>query len=190
MVRQCILSLAPANDAETSTYTGLMRLALGSAGEYSALFSIGVANWGSLVAFIKFMGDNLERFLPIAGLRSPEWIGCLAGLFCLTSTLEGHNEHLNPNLHPRTHRDKLLEDVSVLSKISSLGLVAGLTFAVTILITAGESEESFAAYVGHAEAANWSGFPVAMGLAIFCNEGAVGPASPHPRLGPELSPQA
>lgn len=105
MVRQCILRLAPANEvSETSTYTGLMRLALGSAGEYSALFSIGVANWGSLVAFIKFMGDNLERFLPIVGLRNPEWIGCLAGLFCLTSTLEGHNEHPNPKLHPWTHR--------------------------------------------------------------------------------------
>ena len=95
----------------------------------------------------------------------------------------------NPNLHPKTHRDKLLEDVSVLSKISSLGLAAGLTFAVTILITAGESEEPFAAYVGHAEAANWSGFPVAMGLAIFCNEGAVGPAPPHPRLPTRTIPE-
>ena len=91
--------------------------------------------------------------------------------------------------YDRVFAGGLMSIYAVIGLLASLGLAAGLTFAVTILITAGESEESFAAYVGHAEAANWSGFPVAMGLAIFCNEGAVGPAPPHPRLPTRTIPE-
>eukprot|EP00656_Telonema_subtile_P013904 TRINITY_DN17069_c0_g1_i2.p1 TRINITY_DN17069_c0_g1~~TRINITY_DN17069_c0_g1_i2.p1 ORF type:complete len:455 (-),score=105.03 TRINITY_DN17069_c0_g1_i2:37-1401(-) len=150
-VRFAVLPLH--GDAATSTYTGLMRVALGEPGELSALFSIFLANYGSCVAYIKYMGDNLHKFLPEAGVPSWVWILLLTLPFCGAS---------------------LLDDVSILGRISFIGIVAGEAFAITLLATATtDGPGSLSDYVNSTNTASWDTLPVAMGLAIFCNEGMV-----------------
>ena len=56
-----------------------------------------------------------EKFLPEAGLESWEWVLILTVPFALTA---------------------LLNDVSFLGRISSLGILAGEAFAITLLVTA------------------------------------------------------
>jgi amino acid permease len=108
------------------------------------------------VAYSKFMGDNLSRFLPDVGLSSDMWIVSLTVFFSLTC---------------------VLEDVSVLGRVSSFGIMAGVAFAAIIVFSAGTTggahHQDFLQYLSEAPAFNWSGFPVAMGIAVFCNEGMV-----------------
>ena len=56
-----------------------------------------------------------EKFLPEAGLQSWEWVLILTVPFALTA---------------------LLNDVSFLGRLSSLGILAGEAFAITLLVTA------------------------------------------------------
>lgn len=135
---------------DEDTFAGLMKSLLGNFGQAGALFSLMLANWGSCVAWTKYIGDNLARFFPESGLSGPAW-SCLVTLPLLLCAL--------------------VEKTAFLERISSIGLVAGQTFVVLVVGQAASHYEKLSSYAESQPIVNWSLAPVAMGLAVFCNEG-------------------
>jgi len=93
-------------------YTSLMSEIFGWGGEWAAMFAIFVASYGSCVAYLKFIHDNMLRFFPGA-LPDPQlwvWLTCipLCGL-----------------AWPDT--------VDFLAPFSLMGLIASFSFAVLVL---------------------------------------------------------
>lgn len=139
-------------------YTELVGAMLGGPGRTAALFSVLVANYGAIIAYTRWLGDNLHTFLPEAGFSRTQWIVLVSlplGIFVV-----------------------LVNDVSRLKPFSVLGLLMGQGFAIVVLVTAFSTGEgphggSFMDFMTSAPAFNPHGFPVAMGIAVFCNEGMV-----------------
>lgn len=135
-----------------STYAALVKSMLGRWGESGAIFSMLISNFGAAVAWIKYIGDNLHRFLPEVAFPGSAW--CLAVtillLFCAA-----------------------IENVGPLTRISGVGLFAGQAFVGVIVAAAAGHWRHFAQYLYAQPLVNWSGLPVAMGIAVFCNEGMV-----------------
>lgn len=129
-----------------------MRAVLGKLGEQGAVLSLIIANWGSTIAWLKYIGDNLAHFLPEAGVPGK--------VFSMIATVV---------ILPCA----LIDDVSFLDRIGLLGLVAAQSFAWLIIGHGIVDSGSFPAYVTNEPAIRWSSLPVAMGIAVFCNEGIV-----------------
>lgn len=142
--------------AESNNYTGLMRMYLGSGGVLAANFSQLLANWGSSVGWMKYIGDNCARFLPGAGLSGSAWVGTFTVplLLCV-----------------------FVDDVTPLERLSFVGLLAGQAFALLTVGKAASAGEGLLSelpeYVAAEPLVRWGTVPVAMGLAVFCNEGMV-----------------
>lgn len=154
--REIVMKESPAQAGE---YADLMCAVFGPWGRRLSIFSIFVANWGSLVAYTKWMGDNLTKFLPEAGLDEAAWIAVVAALWSLAAWL--------------------VDDVGFLRPFSYFGVLCGQLFALLIVVVAAsvgtnDSGQSFGDFL--TEAPQWTnlqGFDIAMGIAVFCNEGMV-----------------
>ena len=120
-------------------------------GETLAVLSLVVANWGSAVAWLKFIGDNLARFLPL-GISSAGWVLILVGPVALSA---------------------LVDEIAALQRLSRLGLLAGQLFVLLIAIGVIPHLHDFPEYLAAEPFLRMKTFPVAMGLAVFCNEGLV-----------------
>eukprot|EP00931_Biecheleriopsis_adriatica_P115661 TRINITY_DN91430_c0_g1_i1.p1 TRINITY_DN91430_c0_g1~~TRINITY_DN91430_c0_g1_i1.p1 ORF type:complete len:418 (+),score=60.88 TRINITY_DN91430_c0_g1_i1:29-1282(+) len=133
-----------------NTFAGLIGSLLGRPGQMAAIFSLALANYGSCIGWTKYIGDNLARFLPEVGMSSAAWSCMLTAPLLLCS---------------------LIEDVSLLGKVSWLGLAASQAFAVLLVAQALLHAEQLLHYFSAQPVVCWSTAPVAMGLAVFCNEG-------------------
>mmetsp|Transcript_88604 Transcript_88604/g.284450 ORF Transcript_88604/g.284450 Transcript_88604/m.284450 type:complete len:379 (+) Transcript_88604:181-1317(+) len=138
--------------AHAPGYTALMCALLGRFGEVAAIFSIVLANWGSCIAYTKYIGDNLAKFFPAAHLAGSTWsmlitVPLLACAF--------------------------VEDVSKMACTSFLGLLAGQAFACLVVAQAVSHGSTFADFAASEPVVRWSSVQVAMGLAVFCKEGMV-----------------
>ena len=134
-----------------STYVALMREAVGPKGQLVAVACVLVAGWGSAVAWTKFIGDNLARFLPFH-LPSQGYIALVSlPLLCCA----------------------WVDEIRILERFSYVGLIAGQLFVILLLILVAPHWADWPAYVSSQPFIRWESFPVAMGLAVFCNEGLV-----------------
>ena len=120
-------------------------------GENLTVLSLIVANWGSAVAWLKFIGDNLSRFLPLH-MSSADWILIVVGPVALSAWVD---------------------EVAVLERLSQLGLLAGQLFVVLVAVHVAPHMHELPDYVASEPFMRMGTFPVAMGLAVFCNEGLV-----------------
>eukprot|EP00927_Polykrikos_kofoidii_P009550 TRINITY_DN13988_c0_g2_i1.p1 TRINITY_DN13988_c0_g2~~TRINITY_DN13988_c0_g2_i1.p1 ORF type:complete len:420 (+),score=39.59 TRINITY_DN13988_c0_g2_i1:141-1400(+) len=138
--------------AQITSYTSLMRTLLGRRGGACANFSVMLAMWGSAAAWMKFCADNLEQFLPETGLDNHLW-----GMVVLAAVLPC----------------AFIDNVSALRHVSTFGLIASQGVACIMVAWAVNYRAEFPSYVAAQPVIRWSSFPVAMGLAVFCNEGMV-----------------
>eukprot|EP00928_Gymnodinium_smaydae_P061346 TRINITY_DN45443_c0_g1_i1.p1 TRINITY_DN45443_c0_g1~~TRINITY_DN45443_c0_g1_i1.p1 ORF type:complete len:423 (+),score=41.13 TRINITY_DN45443_c0_g1_i1:72-1340(+) len=139
---------------QETAYAKLIGLLLGRAGESCAIFSLALANFGSAVSFIKFIGDNIFRFIPEIAMPG----GGAAWSLLITLPLL---------------LCALPESVAPLGRLSGVGLIAGQSFAVLMITQAALRWDFFPSYVQSQPTVRWDTAPVAMGLAVFCNEGMV-----------------
>lgn len=137
---------------QARTYADVVGALLGSAGRAAALFALLLANWGSAIAWIRYIGDNLARFLPEAHLSPDAWaLGITVPLLACA----------------------FVEDVTPLERISVVGLAAGQAFVLLMVVQAAPHLAELPAYAAAQPVVRWESAPVAMGLAVFCNEGMV-----------------
>ena len=75
----------------------------------------------------------------------------------------------------QTNKDSwaALQDISLLERFSFLGLVSGQCFVLLIFILAAEHWAELPHYLQRQPFLRLESFPVAMGIAVFCNEGMV-----------------
>ena len=66
-----------------------------------------------------------------------------------------------------------LQEISILERFSSIGLVAGQCFVLLIFVLAVPHWSQLPGYLESQPFVRWDSFPVAMGIAVFCNEGMV-----------------
>lgn len=135
-----------------TTYADLIGACLGNTGRVLSILSMVLANWGSTIAWIRYIGDNLARFLPEANIPGYAWsLGVTVPLLACA----------------------FVENVAPMERFSAVGLVAGQAFVVVVVAEALQSLDQFPAYAAAQPPVRWDTFPVAMGLAVFCNEGMV-----------------
>jgi len=137
---------------QESSYVTLISLGLGSPKSSTlALACVLLAGWGSAVAWLKFLADNLNRFGPTP-LPQAAYIAILAVPLTLCAWVE---------------------EISILERFSSIGLVAGQCFVLLIFVLAVPHWSQLPDYLASQPFVRWDSFPVAMGIAVFCNEGMV-----------------
>eukprot|EP00438_Fugacium_kawagutii_P020899 Skav211790 [mRNA] locus=scaffold305:207263:218185:+ [translate_table: standard] len=124
---------------QETSYVPLIRKGLGLRSSRLAAAAVLLAGWGSAVAWLKFMGDNVARF---------------AG-------------------GPAALNVALLTEITILERFSCLGLVFGQCFVLLLFILAVQHSSQWPSYVGSQPFVRTDSFPVAMGIAVFCNEGMV-----------------
>lgn len=66
-----------------------------------------------------------------------------------------------------------MQEISILERFSSMGLVAGQCFVLLIFVLAVPHWSQLPGYLESQPFVRWDSFPVAMGIAVFCNEGMV-----------------
>jgi len=66
-----------------------------------------------------------------------------------------------------------LQDITLLERFSFLGLVSGQCFVLLIFILAAKHWVELPSYLQSQPFLRLESFPVAMGIAVFCNEGMV-----------------
>ena len=66
-----------------------------------------------------------------------------------------------------------MQEISILERFSSIGLVAGQCFVLLIFVLAVPHWSQLPDYLESQPFVRWDSFPVAMGIAVFCNEGMV-----------------
>ena len=66
-----------------------------------------------------------------------------------------------------------MQEISILERFSSIGLVAGQCFVLLIFVLAVPHWSQLPDYLASQPFVRWDSFPVAMGIAVFCNEGMV-----------------
>ena len=141
--------------AEQLDYCGTIREVLGWKAEALALFTIVVSSYGSNIAYVLFIAENLKRFLPDdVGLAEWEWaLMCLPPWLLLATA----------------------EDVQFLAPFGVLGIVFALGFEGVMLY-------NLATEVSWQELLGWmhdtpliqpATVPIAISVAAFCNEGIV-----------------
>ena len=141
-------------------YSGIMRCSIGSTGEWLALLSICVSAWGSCIAYLIFIKDNLQQLfgpLKVAGFVLGDWFW----VFCALVPLSGLST---------------FDDVRFLAPISVVGLGCAFTFACVVVA------EAFV-HLNAADVYNFFAYeeptikpatlPLALSIAAFCNEGIV-----------------
>ena len=144
----CFLITSAWKCQETS-YVPLISKGLGPRSALLATLSVLLAGWGSAVAWLKFIGDNLVRF---AGGSRPLNLALLAVPLVACAWVD---------------------QIAWLERFSSVGLLAGQCFVVLILVLACQEAAEWPSYVGSQPFLRLDTFPVAMGIAVFCNEGMV-----------------
>eukprot|EP00038_Savillea_parva_P007733 m.172210 g.172210 ORF g.172210 m.172210 type:complete len:476 (-) comp13487_c0_seq1:155-1582(-) len=135
-------------------FTSIMKRSFGAAGEWAAIFSIFVSTYGSCVAYLLFIRDNMSKFFPGA-FEEPDmwvWVSCvpLCGLAWPDS-------------------------VGFLAPFSLVGLAAALAFAIVVVYNAADemSPDQFMHNLHDSPAFKPATFPLALSIAAFCNEGIV-----------------
>ena len=138
-----------------STYVTLIQKAHGPKAGLLAAACVLLAFWGSAVAWLKFIGDNLARFLPLP-LTGTWYIAilCIPLMSCAW-----------------------LNEIKILERFSFLGLLAGQLFVILMLILSASHWAMWPSYFAQQPFLRIGSFPVAMGIAAFCNEGMVVMAS-------------
>eukprot|EP00041_Stephanoeca_diplocostata_P016307 m.320615 g.320615 ORF g.320615 m.320615 type:complete len:490 (-) comp20324_c0_seq7:1320-2789(-) len=161
-------SVLPADDSHLD-FTNIMAKTLGTFGEWGAMFSIFLANYGSNVAYLLFIRDNIGKFFPDALPNSNYWVWLPLAI-----------------LIPLAWFDR----VSFLAPFNVVGLVAAFTFAVVAVYdtAANMSATEFARVVKDEPFIRPKTFPLAMSIAAFCNEGIIvlGPSTQSSMKQPEL----
>jgi amino acid permease len=135
-------------------FTECMSETFGWIGEWAAIFAIFVATYGSCVAYLLFIRDNMSKFFPqvFAEKDTWVWVSCipLCGLAWPDS-------------------------VGFLAPFSLLGLAAAFAFAVVVVYNATDQMTSheFMERLDNAPVFKPTTFPLALSIAAFCNEGIV-----------------
>jgi amino acid permease len=135
-------------------FTECMSETFGWIGEWAAIFAIFVATYGSCVAYLLFIRDNMSKFFPqvFAEKDTWVWVSCipLCGLAWPDS-------------------------VGFLAPFSLLGLAAAFAFAVVVVYNATDQMTShqFMERLDKAPVFKPTTFPLALSIAAFCNEGIV-----------------
>eukprot|EP00929_Paragymnodinium_shiwhaense_P055792 TRINITY_DN27928_c0_g1_i2.p1 TRINITY_DN27928_c0_g1~~TRINITY_DN27928_c0_g1_i2.p1 ORF type:complete len:372 (+),score=37.22 TRINITY_DN27928_c0_g1_i2:113-1228(+) len=152
------LEAADQKAGPTQEYGDLMQTILGPAGRFAALFSILCANWGSCVAYSKWLGDNLAVFITGVSWTSEVWVWATSIPLAVAAIV--------------------VKDVTALQPFAILGLACSQGFALIVVCMAVDKAvrhhadgESFPEFVSTTPWLNAASFIPAMGLANFCNEG-------------------
>ena len=142
---------AAAAREEQLDYSGIMSRSLGGLGEWLALLSIIVSAWGSCIAYLLFIKDNLHSLWP--GLL-PEWLWVLLASVPLALL-------------------SLLDDVRRLAPVSVVGLACAFSFACLVVAEAALhlSADDVREFFAEEPLVRWKTLPLAMAVAAFCNEG-------------------
>jgi amino acid permease len=153
------------SDSTDLDYAGIMQRSLGGIGEWLAIASIVVSAWGSCIAYLKFISDNLHSLF---GLTTWGWVLVAAGPLAALA---------------------ILDDVRFLAPASVVGL--GSAFAFACVVVAGAfshlSGEDVAHFFHTEPHVKWQTLPLAMSIAAFCNEvSAVASLGSLSSLGPRL----
>ena len=138
----------------TLDYTAIMSRVLGTPGEVAALMGIWLSSYGSCVAYLKFIADNLTRFFPEAHITSLQWV-CIAAAPCLLLSV--------PNR------------LGFLSPFNGFGLACGVAFGAMIVYDTAEqvSLKQFVDFWHTQPFVRLENLPFALSIAAFCNEGVV-----------------
>eukprot|EP00039_Didymoeca_costata_P025643 m.14035 g.14035 ORF g.14035 m.14035 type:complete len:464 (+) comp4972_c0_seq1:256-1647(+) len=137
----------------TLDYSGLMAKSLGAWGDYAALFCIVLSSYGSNIAYIEFIKENMMRMFSHV-MSSLEWVAII----------------LVPLLGLST-----LNNVGFLAPFSLFGLMCAFSFGVIIVVLAMSrmSPEEFYDRLESEPIIKVKTLPLAMSIAAFCNEGIV-----------------
>jgi len=144
-------------------YSTIMAKTLGGVGDWSALFSIVASTYGSCVAYMLFIVDNMTKFFPHAlesvGLTSLDeqrigWIVIQCVILCALAWLDS---------------------VDKLAPASLFGLTCAFSFAVLTLYNTADilSPQNFTETFDAQPVFKPSSFILAISIAAFCNEGIV-----------------
>eukprot|EP00435_Cladocopium_sp_Y103_P009954 s2389_g2.t1 len=140
---------------QETSYVALISKGLGPRSSVLATLAVLLAGWGSAVAWLKFIGDNVARFGGRGGAH-----GALA----------------DGRLDVAVLAVPLMAcawDITLLERFSFLGLVSGQSFVLLIFFLAAKHGAELPSYLQSQPFLRLESFPVAMGLAVFCNEGMV-----------------
>ena len=138
-------------DTPPHDYTSLMATVLGTRAEYTAIASIAISMFGSCIAYLKFLSDNLPEFV---GLNGATWIGISLVPIVFLSWFDTL-KFLQPFVW-----------VGALCAISFVGIL--------IADTANNvSPDEFRDYFENATQLDWTNIPQTLSIAVFCNEGVV-----------------
>eukprot|EP00729_Bicosta_minor_P021119 gene21119-13099_t len=135
-------------------YTGLMTRALGPFGDWAALFCIVLSSYGSNIAYIKFIQDNLYKFFPHAFSSPGAWLAItLAPLFGLS----------------------IADNISFLAPFSLFGLFCAFSFGTLVVYNTGStlSPTEFSHIINDEPFIKPKTMLTAVSIAAFCNEGIV-----------------
>ncbi|CAJ1421842.1 unnamed protein product [Effrenium voratum] len=135
----------------TKGYVALLKKALGPRAALLGMCCVMLEGWSASVAWLKFIGDNLLRFVSSAP-SSAEYITVLIPPLLLCA---------------------FLDDIRALERFSRLGLLAGQCFVALLAALTAPSWRLLPGYVSSQPFLRLSSFPVAIGVAAFCNEGMV-----------------
>ena len=135
------------------SFSGIVGEVLGPRGEAISAFCICLSCFGSCIAYLKFIGDNMSKFVG-----GSAWAWVLGSSVPVTALA-------------------WLDDLKWLDGSNALGLACAAIFVVIIFINASMdlSWEEFEAFLDEKPGINDSptSLFVATGLAVFCNEGIV-----------------
>lgn len=142
---------------QETSYVALIFKGLGPRGSVVAVLAVLLAGWGSAVAWLKFIGDNVARFGGLRGALGPLGDGRLDVALLVLPLMAC----------------AWVEDITLLERFSFLGLVSGQCFVLLIFILAAKHWVELPSYLQSQPFLRLESFPVAMGIAVFCNEGMV-----------------
>lgn len=135
-------------------FTACMSETFGWVGEWAAVFSIVVSTYGSCVAYLLFIRDNMSKFFPHAFEERDAWVWVSCVPLCALAWPDS---------------------VGFLAPFSLLGLAAAFAFAVVVVYNAVDemSPDQFMHNLNDSPAFRPATFPLALSIAAFCNEGIV-----------------
>ena len=136
-------------------YTSVVCQALGQRWELVAIVSVAVSMFGSLVAYVLFIVENLTRFLSLTPFALAEWqwalICCVPWLLLATS-----------------------DDVSCLAPFGAVGLACALGFMGVLLYDASSlSWAQLGTFLESTPAVQPNTIFLSISIAAFCNEAVV-----------------
>ena len=138
-------------DGPPLDFTGLMTIILGPKAEIASLVSIALSMWGSCIAYLMFIYDNMPKFIAYEGVT---WVG----IVCIPTLLLS-----------------ICDDLKFLAPSSFLGILCAVGFAVVVLVDTADnvSPDDFSDFLGNTTQFNFEKLPLTLSIAAFCNEGIV-----------------